>query len=278
MAVTPDYSEVAKLADLWLHPKQGTDAALAMAMGHVILKEFYSSTQAVARTSTTTPPLHRHADAGEAQGADLPDGRRAGARPLPARVATSPTGSARPTTRNGRRWPSTSDRQASCCRNGSIGFRWGQKAAPTRQVEPRGRRRRATARDVKLKLSLLEDGAQAHEVVDVAFPYFGGIAHDALPANDQGGDVLVRNVPGAHRARQARRRRGAGRHRVRPAGARNYGVDRGLPGELAATSLRRRRALHAGLAGEDHRRAARPGRSRWRASSPTTPTRRTASR
>ena len=41
VAVTPDYSEVAKLADLWLHPKQGTDAAVAMAMGHVILKEFY---------------------------------------------------------------------------------------------------------------------------------------------------------------------------------------------------------------------------------------------
>ncbi len=41
VAVTPDYSEVAKLSDLWLHPKQGTDAALAMAMGHVVLKEFF---------------------------------------------------------------------------------------------------------------------------------------------------------------------------------------------------------------------------------------------
>ncbi|MGL5003090.1 MAG: molybdopterin-dependent oxidoreductase, partial [Casimicrobium sp.] len=41
VSVTPDYSEVAKLTDLWLHPKQGTDAALAMAMGHVALKEFY---------------------------------------------------------------------------------------------------------------------------------------------------------------------------------------------------------------------------------------------
>ncbi|MFX7934511.1 hypothetical protein ABTK33_20710, partial [Acinetobacter baumannii] len=29
------------LADIWMHPKQGTDAAVAMAMGHVILKEFY---------------------------------------------------------------------------------------------------------------------------------------------------------------------------------------------------------------------------------------------
>ena len=41
VVVTPDYSEAAKFADLWLHPKQGTDAALAMAMGHVILKEFH---------------------------------------------------------------------------------------------------------------------------------------------------------------------------------------------------------------------------------------------
>ena len=49
VAVTPDYSEVAKLADLWMHPKQGTDAALAMAMGHVILKEFYSTTQRLFR-------------------------------------------------------------------------------------------------------------------------------------------------------------------------------------------------------------------------------------
>ena len=24
VAITPDYSEVAKLSDLWLHPKQGT--------------------------------------------------------------------------------------------------------------------------------------------------------------------------------------------------------------------------------------------------------------
>jgi nitrate reductase alpha subunit len=41
VAITPDYSEVAKLSDIWMHPKQGTDAAVAMAMGHVIMKEFY---------------------------------------------------------------------------------------------------------------------------------------------------------------------------------------------------------------------------------------------
>src|SRR3546814_4768222 len=32
-----------KFGDSWLAPKQGTDAALALAMGHVILKEFHHS-------------------------------------------------------------------------------------------------------------------------------------------------------------------------------------------------------------------------------------------
>jgi anaerobic selenocysteine-containing dehydrogenase len=43
--VCPDYSEATKFADLWLNPKQGTDAALAMAMGHVILREFHLDRQ-----------------------------------------------------------------------------------------------------------------------------------------------------------------------------------------------------------------------------------------
>ncbi len=45
VAVTPDYSEVAKLSDSWIPARQGTDAAVAMAMGHVILKEFYVDKQ-----------------------------------------------------------------------------------------------------------------------------------------------------------------------------------------------------------------------------------------
>jgi nitrate reductase alpha subunit len=58
----PDYSEASKFADLWLHPKQGTDAALAMAMGHVILRNSMSTGRPT--ISTTTPQVHRHADAG----------------------------------------------------------------------------------------------------------------------------------------------------------------------------------------------------------------------
>jgi len=41
VAVTPDYAEIAKLCDQWLAPKQGTDSAMALAMGHVMLREFH---------------------------------------------------------------------------------------------------------------------------------------------------------------------------------------------------------------------------------------------
>ena len=41
VVVSPDYAEHTKFADDWLAAEPGTDGALAMAMGHVILKEFY---------------------------------------------------------------------------------------------------------------------------------------------------------------------------------------------------------------------------------------------
>ncbi|WP_110590131.1 nitrate reductase subunit alpha [Microbacterium suaedae] len=41
IAVAPDYAENVKFADEWLAPASGTDGALAMAMGHTILKEFF---------------------------------------------------------------------------------------------------------------------------------------------------------------------------------------------------------------------------------------------
>ncbi|MEX2415550.1 MAG: nitrate reductase subunit alpha [Paenibacillaceae bacterium] len=41
VGVSPDYAEYEKFADIWLPARAGTDGALAMAMTHVILKEFY---------------------------------------------------------------------------------------------------------------------------------------------------------------------------------------------------------------------------------------------
>ncbi len=45
VVVSPDYSDHTKFADQWLPAQPGTDAAMAMAMGHVILKEFYVERQ-----------------------------------------------------------------------------------------------------------------------------------------------------------------------------------------------------------------------------------------
>jgi nitrate reductase / nitrite oxidoreductase, alpha subunit len=45
VSISPDYAESTKLADDWLSVKPGTDGALAMAMGHVILKEYYVEKQ-----------------------------------------------------------------------------------------------------------------------------------------------------------------------------------------------------------------------------------------
>ncbi|WP_027415880.1 nitrate reductase subunit alpha [Aneurinibacillus terranovensis] len=41
VSVSPDYAESVKFADNWLAPNPGSDGALAQAMTHVILKEFY---------------------------------------------------------------------------------------------------------------------------------------------------------------------------------------------------------------------------------------------
>ena len=38
---SPDYSDATKFADEWLAPAPGTDGALAMAMGHITLREFF---------------------------------------------------------------------------------------------------------------------------------------------------------------------------------------------------------------------------------------------
>ncbi|WP_373282824.1 molybdopterin-dependent oxidoreductase, partial [Nocardia asiatica] len=41
VAVSPDYADNVKFADEWLAAAPGTDGALAMAMGHVVLQEFF---------------------------------------------------------------------------------------------------------------------------------------------------------------------------------------------------------------------------------------------
>ncbi len=62
VAISPDYAEYVKFADLWMPAKQGTDAAIFLAMGHVALKEFFIESQDAyfeeyARTYTDMPML-----------------------------------------------------------------------------------------------------------------------------------------------------------------------------------------------------------------------------
>jgi nitrate reductase / nitrite oxidoreductase, alpha subunit len=68
VAITPDYSEIAKLADIWLHPKQGTDAALGD--GASAMSSSRSFIWAIVRKSpyfdNYAAPAHRHADSGAA--------------------------------------------------------------------------------------------------------------------------------------------------------------------------------------------------------------------
>ena len=52
VVMSPDYADNTKFADDWLAAQPGTDGALAMAMGHVILKEFFVDRRC--RASSTT--------------------------------------------------------------------------------------------------------------------------------------------------------------------------------------------------------------------------------
>jgi len=69
IAVAPDYADNVKFADEWLPAKPGTDAALAMAMGHVVLKEFFVDRETpyftdYVKTYTDLPYLVKLDDAG----------------------------------------------------------------------------------------------------------------------------------------------------------------------------------------------------------------------
>ncbi|MGX2040016.1 nitrate reductase subunit alpha [Methylocaldum sp. MU1018] len=217
VAITPDYSEVAKLSDLWLHPKQGTDAALAMAIGHVILREFYLDRsvayfQDYARRHTDLPLLVKL--------------RRDGERWVPDRYLRASDFEGALDTPEHAEWKTVGVDESSgdlVVPQGAIGFRWSEEGGRW-NLEPRNA---ADGREIRLALSHLD---RRDAVLPIAFPYFGGIPHQAFPHNDQGGDVLVRHAP-ALRIRIA-----DGETYVASVFdllCAHYGLDRGLGGDCA---------------------------------------------
>jgi len=192
VAVTPDYSEVAKLADLWLHPKQGTDAALAMAMGHVALNEFYFKQRSpyfddYARRYTDLPLLVMLEEQ------TLPDGRKTR---VPGRYLRASDLQGQMGQSNNPEWKTLAFNTDGLLvlPNGSIGFRWGDEGRDDAGKWNLEAKEAEGGGDVKLKLSLVEDGGQAHDIVDVAFPYFAGSASEHFTPNPQQDGV-------SHRAR-----------------------------------------------------------------------------
>jgi nitrate reductase alpha subunit len=238
VAITPDYAEISKLCDLWMHPKQGTDAAIAMAMGHVILKEFYFDK----RSSYFDDYVRRYTDMPnlvQLEERTLPDGRKV---VVPGRYLRASDFNGKLGQANNPEWKTVAIDQDDkvVLPNGSIGFRWGAEGradAGKWNLEDKEAR---SDEQVKLKLSLMEGEGSEYEVGSVAFPYFGGIDTPNFTANKQASatdDVLVRQVP-VRRIKLGK----AGEERyalvatVFDLTVANYGVNRGLEGDTGATS------------------------------------------
>ena len=163
VAVSSDFGEMAKFGDIWLAPKQGTDAALAMAMGHVILKEFHLDTPSpyftdYVRRLTDMPMLVR-----------LDADNKGYAPKYFLRASELNTfGEEQNADWKTLVWDELSD--GLCLPNGSIGFRWDGSQKWNLETH-------AQDKEVHAALSLKE---RADEVVNVGFTYFGGEFDDMI--------------------------------------------------------------------------------------------------
>lgn len=217
VVVSPDYSEAAKFSDMWLHPKQGTDSALAMAMGHVILREYHLDRQAkyfedYARKYSDMPMLVRLV---EKDGSFIPE------RLLRASEFENNLGE-----KENAEWKTVAYDELSekiVVPNGTVGSRWSEKGKWNLEEKETG------GDDTKLKLTNILE--QDHDtVLDVAFPYFGNREHDYFKGTDHP-DKLMRRVP----AKRIKLAEGdALVASVFDLFMANYGLDRGLGGENIA--------------------------------------------
>ncbi len=171
VVVSPDYAEATKFADLWLHPKQGTDAALALAMGHVILREYHLDRSVpyfsdYVRRYSDMPMLVRLVQQGE--------------RYVPERLLRASDFADALGETNNPDWKTVGFDESGdpVAPPGSIGFRWGEQGKWTLQDH------------ASLKLSLAEDNPKLR----VALPYFGGKAPHDFTATEHP-DVIEHDVP-----------------------------------------------------------------------------------
>ncbi|HAP82289.1 MAG TPA: nitrate reductase subunit alpha, partial [Enterobacteriaceae bacterium] len=179
-AVTPDYAEIAKLCDQWLAPKQGTDSAMALAMGHVMLREFHLDRP----SQYFTDYVRRYTDMPMLVMLEERDGFWAAGRMLRASDLVGGLGQ-----ENNPEWKTVAiDNQNGemIAPNGSIGYRWGEKGKWNLE-----QRDGTTGQEAELRLSLL---GSHDEVADVGFPYFGGTESDHFNSV-QLDNVLMHKLP-----------------------------------------------------------------------------------
>jgi len=234
VAITPDYSEVAKLSDIWMHPKQGTDAAVAMAMGHVIMKEFYFDKRSAyfddyARRYTDLPMLVILKEHTTASGEKIM---------VPNRYVRASDFADKFGQDNNPEWKTVATDTGGkvVLPNGAIGFRWGPDGRADEGQWNLEAKEAQHRNEVKLRLSVLEGNDKNPDTAKVGFPYFGGIVSEHFPNNVHGAagnDVLVRTVPVQRIPCKDGELLVA---TVFDLQAANYGIARGLPGELAAKS------------------------------------------
>ena len=195
-------------------------------------------------------PVHRHADAGEAGAPE----RRARARSPAARIRLRRGARREEQSRmEDGRHSTRSPARSSCPTDRSASAGASRASGTSRRRSRAGRRPSCGCRSPTFATTRR----------DVAFPYFGNIAHEHFTHTDHA-SVLERSVPVKRLKLADGEALVATVHDLFIA---NYGVDQGFGGGNVAKSLRRRHALHAGLGREDHRRQPRqdhPGRARVR--------------
>ncbi|MFP3943770.1 MAG: nitrate reductase subunit alpha, partial [Alphaproteobacteria bacterium] len=212
VVISPDFNEAAKFADIWLHPKQGTDAALALAFGHVVLREFFLERQSEYFAEYT----RRYSDFPLLVRLEERDGRLVPGHLLRAANLEGALGET-----SNPDWKAVGLDELSgrlVAPLGSSGFRWHEQGKWNLEEKD------GQGRDVRLRMTLADD----HDAIEpVAFPYFGTIAHHDFVATDHE-QVQLRNVPvkevplaDGSRARVAT---------VFDLYCANYGLDRGFGG------------------------------------------------
>ena len=239
VAITPDYSEVAKLSDLWLHPKQGTDAAVAMAMGHVILKDFYFGGNGQPRSAYFDDYARRYTDLPMLVMLKQHTLENGSTCLVPDRYVRASDFEGQMGQDNNPDWKTVALDTGGqvVVPQGAIGFRWGPDGRADEGQWNLEAKEAQGGNDVKLKLSVMEDAGgvenAATDSAKVGFPYFGGIHHEHFPNNEQG-DVLVRTVPVQRIATASGEVLVATVFDLQVA---QYGIARGLAGELAAADF-----------------------------------------